>query len=94
MKKYVFVYRDNLMKAYAMPLFTNEDKEHVIAGTIRGLGAITDVDTITKIKDQSLYYLGVFDDEKGIFITEEPEKLFDCIDYLNLKLLEEKKDGK
>lgn len=92
MIKYVYAYKDKRLKFYQTPMILDIDHEHFTEGAIRGAIQLQGEERI-KARDLSAYYLGQFDDVKGIFITEtEPVKLFDVEDYL-LDETEDKQDG-
>ena len=81
----VFVYRDKALGCYDAPIFLKDDKEQYAQGIVRACIKASPED-VMNLKDKALYYLGQFDDDKGLFLLlEHEEKLLDLEDYFPRK---------
>lgn len=97
MKKFVYAYRDAKLGAFNDPKLDVMDKEHM-AETIARSCIKCPEENKSFIADQTLYYLGTFDDVKGSFELEQyPELILTCRDYIKFETVKEdevKDDGK
>lgn len=86
----IYVYRDKKLGCYDKPLFEKDDKEQFSEQIVRSVKKSTEQDK-PFIIDKALYYLGQYDDIKGVFLLlDHEEKLLDLEDYLPVM---EKKDA-
>lgn len=93
MRLTVICFKNKAIGAYTTPQFDDHDKE-VISKTLARAIAVGEQEKIINYKYLSLYLLGYFDDETGIFDAVVPELLLDCDDLLAARAIsEEKKDA-
>lgn len=79
--KQIYAVRDAAIEAYGAPMFMVARGE-----AIRGFGdeALREGSPINNHPaDYELYYLGTYDENKGLFITCEPERVARGLDYIN-----------
>lgn len=77
MTRYVYCFYSYKVGCYSIPMFRFESPEDMVEAVKRDYITGKDVDRVA-ISECELYYLGTFDDKKGVFVLHEtPQSLID-----------------
>lgn len=72
---HVYTYYSKIQKCYSMPKCDPYDPERMVIETKR---ACLVAQNYEKVKDLKLIYLGLYDDETGLFVENTPKVILDC----------------
>lgn len=95
MEMSVYSFKNKFLGVFSQPFYVEVGPENYSASMTRSILTSDDSKKTAKIAGCQLYYLGKFDDEKGLFdLLGDPKVLIDCDDVIaRRKLLEVATNG-
>ena len=83
MKIFVYAYYSKVVSAYQSPIFSQFDKERFVPQLTRMVMTTSSDETLLGLQDLDLYWIGMFDDQTGLFDSlVHPEWLISCSSLL------------
>lgn len=83
MKIFVYAYYSKVVSAYQSPIFSQFDKDRFVPQLTRMVMTTTSDETLLGLQDLDLYWIGLFDDQTGLFDSlPHPEWLISCSSLL------------
>jgi len=83
MKIFVYAYYSKVVSAYQSPIFSQFDKDRFVPQLTRMVMTTSSDETLLGLQDLDLYWIGLFDDQTGLFDSlVHPEWLISCSSLL------------
>lgn len=81
----IYALKDKELGCFLNPYYTDTTADNS-AEHLRRFLSNEELDKISKFRHKSLYWLGTFDDARGVVVAEKESRfLFDCDDVLDVR---------